>query len=372
MNLELLFTPIQVGADSSKNRFVFSPIGTNFETEEGYASDVTIRHYEERAKGGAGIIIIERSSVYPMEPPSLNPGIWKDEFIDGLTELSGSIQNHGALALIQLWHPGPKARSPDREEAVSASEIPIRDFKPRMLETEEVYGLIDDFVEGGVRASKAGFDGVELHSAHFYLLSAFLSPYTNNREDEFGGSTENRSKMVCDVVKGIKDRAGQGFAVYCRINSVEKLEGGVSLEEGKKISKLLVSAGADAIDVSAYALPLSQTYKGMGIRFGSVGGRDDPKGSFVPYAEGIKSAVDVPVIAVSKLDDPVYAHSVLEEGKADLIAIGRGLLADPYLPEKTREGRIEEINKCTYCGVCHIKQQRGEPISCPINPALGR
>jgi 2,4-dienoyl-CoA reductase-like NADH-dependent reductase (Old Yellow Enzyme family) len=347
-------------------------MGTIFETEEGYVSDITLRHYEERAIGGAGIIIVENSSVFPMEPPALNPGIWDDKFIKALHQLSLVIKKHEAKALIQLWHQGPKSRSPDREEAVSASEVPIRGFKPRMLATEEVYHLIDDFVEGGVRANKAGFDGVELHSAHFYLLSTFLSPYTNKRDDEFGGDLEGRTRMVRKIIEGIKHKTGSDFAVFCRINAVEKLEGGITLEEGKEISRLLTSAGADAIDVSAYAIPISHSYKGMNIPVGSIAGIDAPKGIFVPYANEVKKVVDVPVIAVAKLDDPIYASKVLEEGKADLIAIGRGLLADPHLPQKAKEGRIKEINKCTYCGLCHTNQQKGKPIRCQVNPNLGK
>jgi 2,4-dienoyl-CoA reductase-like NADH-dependent reductase (Old Yellow Enzyme family) len=178
--------------------------------------------------------------------------------------------------------------------------------------------------------------------------------------------------MVREIVKGIKERAGEDFSVICRINALEKLEGGTTIEESKSVSKQLVSAGADAIDVSAYALPLSPTYVGLRIPVASVGGKDDPEGSFVPYASEIKGAVDVPVIAVSKLDDPVLANRVLEEKKADLIAIGRGLLADPYLPKKVEQGRINEINRCTYCNICHRVSSSGNEISCPINPDLGQ
>jgi len=250
--------------------------------------------------------------------------------------------------------------------------MPIRPFRPRRLETEEVYGVIRNFVDAGVRAKTAGFDGIELHAAHFYLLSAFLSPYTNTRDDEFGGDTTRRVRLVCDVIEGIKERVGADFPVSCRINAVETLEGGLTLEEGKQTSKLLEASGADVIDVSAYDRPLSSTYHGMDIAVGGICGKDDPKGAFVPYAAEIKSVVDVPVITVSKLDDPVFANQVLDENKADLIAIGRGLLADPYLPQKAQEGNLDEINWCTYCGVCHTSQQRGKEIRCPINPTLGQ
>jgi len=369
MEFTKLFTPIKMGGIETKNRIVFSPIRCNYATKDGFVSEKNLRHYEERAKGGAGIIIVETTSLTNVPFVGVRIMIYDDKFIPGLTQLSNCIKKHGARAFIQLLHPGPKD---SQKIAVSASEIPIRTFRPRRLETEEVYGVIQDFVDAGVRAKTAGFEGIELHAAHFYLLSAFLSPYTNTRDDEFGGDTAGRAKIVCDVVEGIKERAGADFPVSCRINAVEALERGITLEESKQIAKLLVAAGADAIDVSAYDRPLSSTYHGMGLVVGGSDRKDDEKGPFVPYAAEIKGAVEVPVIIVSKLDDPVFANDVLEKNKADLIAIGRALLADPYLPKKAQEGRLEEINQCTYCGTCHSTQQHGKEVRCPINPNLGQ
>jgi 2,4-dienoyl-CoA reductase-like NADH-dependent reductase (Old Yellow Enzyme family) len=368
LNIKLtkLFDPIRVGEVETKNRIVFAPIVSNLATEEGFVSEKILRHYEEMAKGGSGLIIVEGSCIVPRAGYILT---YDDKFIPGLTKLSCCMKKHGSKAFIQINHPGPKASS--REEAVSASEVPIRDFRPRMLETDEVYNVIGKFAETGVRAMEAGFDGIDLQAGHFYLLGSFLSPYTNTRHDEFGGDTASRSMMVCAIIEGIKEEAGKDFSIICRINAVERLEGGMTIDESKKVSKHLVAAGADAIDVSAYDLPLSRTYAGMGLPVGSVGGKDDPEGSFVPYAAEIKGAVDVPVIAVSKLDNPVFANKVLEELKADLIAIGRGLLADPYMPKKAYEGRLDEINRCTYCNTCHTLQQRGKEIRCPVNPDLG-
>jgi len=368
MEFTKLFTPIKVGGIETKNRIIFSPIVSNLATEEGFISEKNLRHYEERAKGGAGIVIVEATAIIPKVNRRIM--IFDDQFLPGLIQLSSCIKSHGAKAFIQLFHPGPKADI--TEHGVSASEIPIRDFRPKCLETDEVYELIQQFVNASVRSKAAGFDGIELHTAHFYLLSAFLSPYTNTRNDEFGGNTENRVKIVCDIIKGIKERVGADFPILCRINAVETLENGMTLEESKQVAKLLASAGANAIDVSAYDRPLSPTYHGMAISVGGLCGEDVPKGPFVPYAAEIKGAVEVPVVAVSKLDDPVFANHVLEESKADLIAIGRGLLADPYLPQKAQEGNLEEINWCTYCGVCHTNQQRGREIRCPVNKNLGK
>jgi len=369
MEFTKLFTPIKVGAVETKNRIVFSPIGCNFATDEGFITEKNLRHYEERAKGGAGLIIVEVSPIMPFVGMRF-PMTSDNKYLPGLIQLAQCIKKHEARAFIQLVHPGPKADTP--ETAISASEVPIRAFNPRVLETDEVYEVIQRFVEAGVRVKAAGFEGIELHAAHFYLLSAFLSPYTNTRDDEFGGGPAQRTKIVCEVIEGIKERVGADFPISCRINAVEALEGGMTLEDSKKISQLLEAAGADAIDVSAYDRPLSSTYHGMNIAVGGACGKDDPKGAFVPYAAEIKSAVTVPVIAVSKLDDPVFANTILEENKADLIAIGRALLADPYLPKKAQEGKLEEINQCTYCGVCHINQQRGKEIKCPINSQLGQ
>lgn len=364
-----LFTPFNIGGLQTLNRIVFAPIGCNLAKDEGFVSDKNLRHYEERAKGGAGIIIVEATSVAPIMSPTRTLGIWDNKHIPGLTKLSDRIRKHRSKSFIQIFHLGPKARS--KEQAVSSSKVPVGGFIPRTLDADEVYNVIGDFVEAGVRAWKSRFDGVELHGAHFCLLSAFLSPHTNTRQDEFGGDTNRRSKIVCDIINGIKKRVGEGFPVICRINAVERLVRGMTIEESKEISILLEAAGADAIHVSAYDRPLNINHSSKGISVDGLGKKDDPKGTFVKYASEIKNAVEVPVITVSKLDDPLYANEVLENDKADLIAIGRGLLADPHLPKKAQEGRFEAIDRCTYCNVCRTYQKTGKEIRCSVNSELG-
>jgi 2,4-dienoyl-CoA reductase-like NADH-dependent reductase (Old Yellow Enzyme family) len=329
-----------------------------------------LRFYEEIAKGGAGGVIVENTSIVKTSTGDYHLGIYDDGLISQLAYLSKVIKKHDSRAFIQLNHRGPKALS--KEVTVSVSEVPIKKWKPRRLETSEIYEIIERFIEAGRRSSESGFDGVELHAAPFYLLSAFLSRYTNDRTDEFGGNIKNRVKIVSEIVKGIKKEVGKNYPVICRINAVELMEDGITLDESIEISKELESSGVDIIHVSAYDQPISPSYSDIVIPVGDTSTLDTPRGKRVKYSTEIKKIVNIPLIVVGKLDDPELANKIIRERKADLIAIGRGLLADPYLPQKALEGRIEEINQCIYCNACHTSIQRSKPITCPINTSLGK
>jgi 2,4-dienoyl-CoA reductase-like NADH-dependent reductase (Old Yellow Enzyme family) len=225
-----------------------------------------------------------------------------------------------------------------------------------------------EFVLAAKRAWSAGFDGVELHAAHLYLLSASISPFTNRRTDEYGGSIGNRARLTREIVEDIKRELGADFPVCVRINGCEALQPGLTLEEGQRVAGILAEAGADAIHVSAYTLPISRRIRRMvRIRVGAIPLKDTPPGPFLDYALAIKRIVDVPVIAVGKLDDPVLAAMALVEGKCDMIALARQLLCDPYWVRKVEDGRAGEIVRCGYCMTCHTAQQRGEEVRCIQN-----
>ena len=367
---KVLFSPISFASATARNRVVMAPMVTNFAGPEGEVTDRQVAYYAERAKGNAGTIVVEASSVRrDAGISSRQIGAYDDRFIDGLSRLASAIKSHGALAILQLVHGGPKAWSAHGTPGESASPVSIRVGEiPRQLTAAELPQVRRDFVAAACRAKKAGFDGVEIHAAHLYLLSSFLSPYTNRRTDDYGGGVLHRARLTRETVEEIKAELGTDWPVWVRINACEALEPGLSLEEGQEVSKILTQAGADAIHVSAYTLPINKKITGIvQIRFGAIPGKATPPGPLLPYATAVKKEVGVPVIAVGKLDDPLLAATAVKDGMCDMIALARQFLCDPYWASKVREGRLEEIVHCNYCNACHTAQQRGVAIRCTQN-----
>jgi 2,4-dienoyl-CoA reductase-like NADH-dependent reductase (Old Yellow Enzyme family) len=367
--LSVLLDPIIFGAMTLPNRVVMAPLATNFAEPDGRVSSRQCSYYRERAKGGVGTVVVEAASV--REDATISPaqiGIFNDKFIPSLELLARAIRDEGSVALIQICHGGPKAQGP-KAVPVSVSGIGVvRDKAPKELSSEELRTIGGDFVEAARRARDAGFQGIELHAAHFYLLSASLSPFTNTRTDEYGGSLENRTRLTRQIVEETKDRLGEGFHVWVRINGFEAFEGGLDLRETRQIAALLERAGADAIHVSAYAASVSKETASVSlIPVGSIPGRDAEPGIFLDYASAIKEAVQVPVVAVGRLHDPKVASGALREGKCDLVALGRQLFSDPHWVSKVREGRVDEIVLCLCCMNCHMAFMRGEQVSCVQN-----
>jgi 2,4-dienoyl-CoA reductase-like NADH-dependent reductase (Old Yellow Enzyme family) len=218
------------------------------------------------------------------------------------------------------------------------------------------------------RSHQAGFDGVELHAAHLYLLSAFISPYTNRRNDDYGGDITNRCRFTREIIEDIKTAVGTDFPVWVRLNGCEALEPGLSLKESRQAAVIFAEAGADAVHVSAYTIPAKRKVKtGLTIPVGGGPGKDIPHGVFLDYAGAIKEAVNIPVVAVGKLDDVSLAEEALAQGKCDMIALGRQLLCDPYWAQKVKEGREKEIVHCDYCDTCHVALHNGREIVCAQN-----
>ncbi len=362
-----LFQPGRIGTMEVRNRIVMPPMATGYASEDGSVTDRLIAYYEERAKAGLGLIIVEISCIDAPRGRALarQIAVDRDTFIPGLAGLAAAIRRHGVRAAIQLHHAGRQTSSRVTGlKPVAPSPIPGRDGEvPQELTVAEIERLIDCFAGAAWRAKQAGFDGVEIHGAHGYLVSQFLSPLSNQRRDRYGGSVENRARFLVEVIRAIRERVGRDYPVWCRLSAVElNAEGGITLEETRTVARLAEEAGADAIHVSAHAVgaarrpPMAQQ-----------------PGAFIEYAEAVKKAVSVPVIAVGRIT-PEIGEEALRQGRADFVALGRQLLADPHTVEKIAGGRLEDIRPCLRCFYCldSVGRRRGNGVGCTVNPALGR
>lgn len=304
-----------------RNRIVMPPMANDLSSPEGEVNERHLDHYRARAEAGVGLVIIEHSYILPSGKMSVNQlGIYKDELIPGLKSLADTVRAAGASSSIQLNHAGANTTARvcgSQPVGPSDVAVPSRGEKPRPLETAEIKDIVEAYRQAARRALAAGFDSIEIHGAHGFLLSEFVSPYTNRRTDQYGGSMENRLRLPLEVIAAVREQAGPGYPLLYRFGASDFLQGGLTLDEAQKIAPMLVAAGIDILDISG-GLCGSRPKDLAGIQ-----------GFFVPLAESIKSVVDVPVIAVGGITDPIYANSVIAEGKADLVAVGRALLKNP-------------------------------------------
>jgi 2,4-dienoyl-CoA reductase-like NADH-dependent reductase (Old Yellow Enzyme family) len=326
-----------------KNRMVMAPMGTKHADRDGRVNDTIMDYFEARAKGGAGLIIVEATLVDPTGRGYENLlEITDDSFILGLHELVEVIHRHGAKAALQLQHCGRLARSKwTGRQPVAPSPIAAAGGElPRELTIEEIKEIIACFARAAVRAKRAGFDGVEIHGAHGYLIDQFLSPSSNKRKDLYGGDLSNRARFLIEIIEAVKKTVGDGYPVWCRINGMEYgVKEGTTLEMAKETARLAEKAGADAIHVSAFGPEAPQNL----VPPGPVSG-----GVLAHLGQGIKEAVKVPVILVGRMT-PEAGERILAEGKADLVSFGKALLADPEIPDKVASGTVEDIRPCILC-----------------------
>lgn len=349
-----------------KNRLVMSPMVRNYADESGLVTARYEAHIKSIAQGGVGMMILEASFISSEGrgfPRGL--GLHDDSIIPGLARLVEIAHKYGAVIGPQVHHAGRHARAAiTGEQPVAPS--PITDSStqelPRELTAQEISALVKAYASGAWRAKQAGADFVEIHGAHGYLINQFLSPSTNKRRDEYGGSFENRIRFLLQLVSAVKERVGPDFPVTVRMPGTEVVDGGLTLEDGIAIAKRLEAFGVAGVHVS------------VGTRSAiMIDPMPAPDGALLPLARGIKRAVSVPVIAVGKLRYPELAAAVIREGDADFVAIGRSLLADPDWPNKVMSGRLSEINYCIACNQgCHARLRAGQDVWCTVNPHCGR
>jgi len=297
-----------------------------------------------QAKGGFGLLILENSSIDPSGNVCLHtPVFFDDSCMGGLKQLTSAVHKYGAKMVAQISHSG-RQTFPDvlGQQPVSSSPIPcpLDRCIPRELSTDEIYDLAKRYGEAAQRVKNAGFDAVEIHGAHGYLIAQFMSPYVNKRTDEFGGSLKNRMRFPLMIIESVREKVGPDYTVMFRISGDERVPGGRGIQETVIIARMLEEAGIDIIDVSTGVSGSSQYISAPPAV---------PAGFLLDDAEKVKKAVSVPVIAVGRLNEPALAEYALETGKADLIAIGRASLADPEFPNKVAEGRIDDIAPCVAC-----------------------
>ncbi len=362
-----IFEPFTVQRMTTKNRIVMTPMGTNFGEQNGEMSFLHINYYEQRAKGGVGLLIVENASV---DDPLGSNGttqlrIDKDNYIPRLFNLCERVHKHGACIAIQINHAGASAMSKRiGQQPVSASNIPSKENGeiPRPLEKEEIYEIVKKYGEAAKRAQICGFDAVEIHAGHSYLLSQFLSPLTNKRTDEFGGSAENRARFARLVLEEVRKQVGPFFPIFVRISADEFIEGGNTLE--------------DCIDYLQYFQEFVDVFDVSAALNGSIQYQIDanymPDGWRSYMAKAVKETYGKPTITVGNIRDPKVADDILAKGDADLIGMGRGLIADPEWVNKVEFGHEEDLRKCISCNVGCAGHRIGlnQPIRCTINPAV--
>lgn len=423
MAYEKLLSPMKIGSLEVRNRFVQTAMGVGVSNYDGSAKESTVAYYGERAKGGMGLIISEYTRVNESDgmagPAQLS--LSDDKYIEPLRKVTDEVHKYGGAFFIQLHHPGRQNVTPfvttwPLNEAIGGrfpaywdlffkvgslasldmldnpvvkfalmhfmkpvkapSEVPcgigvnyIRNMKTAALTNAEVKQLVRQFIDGAVRAKKAGADGVELHASHGYLIQEFLSPYTNKRTDEYGGSLENRCRFIKEMIDGIRKECGEDYPISVRLTADEMYDKvgypglGITLDMGVEIAKLLESYGVDAINVSAGSYDVAHwVIEPIGFE----------PGWRTYQAKAIKEAVSIPVIGVGIIREPDQMEKLLDEGYMDFIGLGRPTLADPHIANKVKEGRVDEIQRCICCMYCQEKFIEGilggTSVECALNP----
>ena len=365
MAFDTLFSPFSIGSLKLKNRLVMPPMATNYASAEGFVTERQIDYYVERAKGGVGYLTVEHTGILPQgkaSPKMLL--ISSDEHASHMNRLVEAVHAAGGKIVIQINHAGRQTFSTiTGSPVVGPSAIPALPTMetPHELSAAEIEALVKAYSAAAERVKQAGADGVEIHMAHGYLLCSFLSPFSNKREDQYGGDLAGRVRFPLEVLKSVRASVGENFPIICRLSGDEYVEGGLEIEETKQIAVYLAKSGADALHISACNA--------------ASGYLNHPpyyvkEGVFGHLAEGVKSEVDIPVIAVGRIRNPAMADRFIREGKADLISMGRALIADPHLPEKARQGRLDDIIPCISCNKC-IQTLREDSVRCAVNPEAG-
>lgn len=360
--LKKVFEEKKIGTMTLKNRLVVPAMVTNYTNEDGSATERYISYYEAKAQGGWGLIITENYKVAEDGTKYRNlPGLYKDELIESHKALTKRVHDADCKIIAQLSHAGRTANTDvTKTRSIAPSPIPYKGIEelPKTMTEDDIEDIINKYAQAARRAKEAGFDGVELNGGHGYLIDQFLSPFSNKRGDEYGGTLYNRAKFPLEIVKAIRALTGEDYPIIFRMSVQEYMEGGVSLEESKAFACMLEDIGVQAIHCSqgyfGYSGPVTIP------PFGT------PKGFYVDNAAAIKSVVGIPVIAVGRINDVFLAEEILRSGKADFVSMGRASWADPNLPNKAKENNFEDIMPCIGCLQGCVTHRR-----CLVNPMTG-
>ena len=367
-----LFSPARLGSLELPNCIVFAATSSELADGEGFVTDDMVEYYVERARGGAGLIVVEATYVDPHgKRLHHNAMLDDDRYIPGMRRLVDAVHAAGARAALQLNDGGresvpevsgapPRAPSalPSRFTAVGDGVI------PQELTVAEIQELVRRFAEAARRARAAAFDAVELHGAHGYLIGQFLSPESNRRRDGYGGDTRRRARFFVELVEAIKHELGRAYPVICRMNGRDLVPGGLELDEAVETGALLEAAGADSLSVSG-GIHASRPYA-------IIPGMSVPRGCYVSYSEAFKQRLTIPIMTVGRINTPALAEEILASGRADLICLSRALLADPHFPAKARSGQVDRIVPCIACNECIATVHRHKGIACTMNPTVSR
>ena len=355
-----------------RNRMVLPPLTTNAANPDGEVSDGIIQFFRERSND-VGLVIVEAAAVRfdgRILPGSL--GIWKDDQLAGLKKIVGAIRQGGASAVLQINHAGARG-FPSCGEMQGASPSGFS-FRPDVLaltmNVAQIEKMVGDFADAAFRAQAAGFDGVEIHGAHLYLISQFLSPLTNQREDRYGGDALGRATLALEVLRAVRQKVGEDYPILFRFNAVEHIEGGQTLADALIVAGALADAGVDALDVS---LTASGTWQEVGdqkyLLATSSFSKQHPPGANIPFVAQVKEATGLPVIGVGKLGIGAVAEKAIAGSLMDLVAVGRQMIADPASVGHLLGGRPQDIIPCEECMACYASMKMG-PVVCKVNKNL--
>jgi len=370
--MSILLTPARIGGVEIKNRIIMPPMTTRLSDDEGHVTDDTIAYYMARVRGGVGMITVEMASPERAGRHRRRElGIYDDRFLPGLTRLVEAIHGGGAKASIQLGHGGGHTRRDIcGETPVAPSAIPHAVYEvtnetivPEAMTRERIVETVAAFARAGARAKAVGFDCVEIHAAHGYLISQFVTPFENRRTDEYGGSLENRARFGLEVLRAVKAAVGTMPVIY-RLSVDDYFPEGLVPEDGVQIAVWAAQAGADALHIAA------GHYRSLPSGERMIPPMAYPDATFLDYAAAVKQRVSVPVIAVGRLGDPKHAEQAIGSGKADFVALGRTLIADPDWVAKLARG--EPARRCLACNTCVNEMRGGSPLRCVVNGAAGQ
>jgi 2,4-dienoyl-CoA reductase-like NADH-dependent reductase (Old Yellow Enzyme family)/thioredoxin reductase len=367
-----LFAPGKIGSLELPNRVVFAATSSELADKDGFVGDDLVEYYAERARGGTGLIVVEATYI-EQEGKRLhhNAMLHDDCFIPGLRKVVRAAHAEGARMALQLNH-GGRESIPDVSGSVPLAPSPIPSqftgvgdaVIPKELTIGEIDRIVERFAEAARRSRDAGFDAVELHGAHGYLIGEFLSPDSNKREDDYGGGVQGRAYFCVRLIQAIKAKLGADYPVIVRMNGRDHVQHGLELADAIEMAVMFEAAGADSISVSG-GVHASRPYM-------VVPGMSVDRGCYVSYGDAIRKRVKVPVMVVGRINTPELAEQILEDGQADFICLSRALIADPYFPAKAKSGRVETIAPCIACNECIATVHRHKGLACTVNPMVSR